>query len=462
MDLEKVYTKARNSSGTSIGVPYQDTSEEGKLTFPITVTERCVNYLHEYYLWDVNLREAVKQHNRERPLDEWYKVVDGSRATTVDKTTDKRRFICIEPTGNMFFQQGLMRVLYECLAFVGLDVRCLPDIHKELARLSSISCKNATVDWSSASDCVSIELLRYLLPPKWFELVWDLRCDETTLDGKSVTLNMISTMGNAVTFPLETLIFWAFAKCTVFTKNNPRSNSMFPLWEDEKECCSVFGDDCILPSYAAEEYIRTLTRVGFIVNKEKSFYGPLQFRESCGGDYLAGYDVRPFSLKAPSSTKLSALEPWLYIIMNALVEKYILYFGELSYVYDKELWRVIAELFRKHKLEMKLVPPHYPDDSGVKGLTQDIFRWRNQYPVALGRIDRSNHGTYTFRYCRFVYRDKTERNDHIRCALWLEQPVVLEDGQEPTFGNPIRRNGGYVVAKSLTAHWVVPRVKVAP
>lgn len=456
--LEEMYTEARNSSGSSLGVSYRDTSPEAKFTLPMSVTTRAKPYIVDYLTYDGSLRRAIDNFNDKRPLAEWYETVEGSRATTVDKTTEKRRFICIEPTANMFFQQGLMQMMYKRLKTVGLNVMSLPDRHKQWAKFSSISLKDATIDWSSASDCVSIELLRWLLPPAWFDMVWDLRCDSTELEnGSREKLQMISTMGNAVTFPLETLTFWAYAMATIFTINNKTSNTMFPRWDHLYGCCSVFGDDCILPTYAAKLYLSVMGGIGFIVNDDKSFYdGPMQFRESCGGDYLAGYDVRPFTLKAPSSTSRSALEPWLYIITNALVEKYISYFGELSYVYDKALWRTIFGLFRKYKINIKLVPSYFPDDSGLKSITSDIQRFRSHYPMKLGRIDRSNHGTYTFRYCRYVYRTRKERNDPIRYCIWLKTPVATPAWDNVHEKYPIRRKGGYVVAKGLSAHWAVP------
>jgi hypothetical protein len=178
-----------------------------------------------------------------------------------------------------------------------------------------------------------------------------------------VDLNMISTMGNAVTFPLETLVFWSLAHSTRLQLEGTLSH--FPEWED-RHLCSVFGDDCIVPSHMALDFIKVMESVGFICNEEKSFYADERFRESCGGDYLRGYDVRPFYLKSPSSNRMSALEPWLYIIGNRLISKYMLCFGKRNYVYDKELLRVLFGLFQKYNLEIKVVPMDFPDDAGLK------------------------------------------------------------------------------------------------
>lgn len=454
LDTESWFSECKNSGGTSLGVSYSDTSEEAKFSYPMSTTKHAKRIFELYLSWDHELANAIVEHNECTPLGERYDIVDSSRATTVDKSDSARRFIAIEPTCNMFLQQGLMQLMYERLAEFGLDVQRLPDQHRRMARYGSIHRDIATVDWSSASDCVSIELLRWLLPPEWFRAVSLVRSPNVAINGTSVELHMISSMGNATTFPLETLVFWTYAVAmhqTLLTD----SNSLFPEWEDLTNC-SVFGDDCIVPSTMDTQYMDFMVELGFIVNKEKSCYGPMQFRESCGGDYLNGYDIRPYFVKAPSSTRKSALEPWLYIITNALLKKYKQYFGELSYVYDKELWRVIFELFSRYKINIKLVPGEYPDDSGLK-IAHDIERFHRHYPLKLSRIDKSLHGTYRFQYCKFQYRNSRTWNETLRYSLKLRKFVMTT--RKSPHETPIRRLGGYVLAKGVTAHWDVPRVE---
>jgi hypothetical protein len=351
-----------------------------------------------------------------------------------------------------------MTMMYGRLAKVGLDVTSLPALHKELARVGSITGNLATIDFTSASDCVSIELLRWILPPKWFRVIESVRSPSASFYGEHKELHMISTMGNATTFPLETLVFWTYAHAVLLSLRP--GNSLFPEWED-LNCVSVFGDDCIVPTPAAVPFMDCMESIGFVVNKEKSFYGAERFRESCGGDYLAGYDVRPFNLRAPHSRKMSALEPWLYIIFNGLITRYTMYFGSLTYVYDKELWRLLFSYFTKYKISIKLVPSYFPDDAGLK-VSHDIQRFLNHYTFHLDRIDKSEHGTYMFRYCRFQYRQKIEKYAAIELASWLKRPTVTTPfcpAEEPDSFTPLRRIGGYVVAKGLSCHWHVPRVE---
>ena len=123
----------------------------------------------------------------------------------------------------------------------------------------------------------------------------------------------------------------------------------------------------------ADTFVAVMEEVGFIVNSEKSCIGSLRFRESCGGDYLAGFNVRPFHLKAPPRNRMSNLEPWLYIIWNRCLEKYISYFGTLSYIYDKELWKTLVAIFVRFNLKIRLIPDFLPEDAGLK--LEDLARF---------------------------------------------------------------------------------------
>jgi hypothetical protein len=443
--MDEFFDECKHSSGSTLGCPFSNTSLEAKNRYPLSATSRVVP-LFEYYLeYDPLFAEALEEFNKDR-ISQRYTIVEGSRATTVEKDSKKRRFICVEPTVNMFFQQGLMRVIYRRMKAVGLDVELLPEQHKNRARMASITRAESTIDWSSASDCVGIELLRYLLPPEWFYMVWTLRCDFTTILGRLVPLHMISTMGNAVTFPLETLVFWTAGHAVRL--NRLGSNTLFPEWKDLKRV-SVFGDDCIVSTEDTHDFIELCESIGFIVNEEKSFSGENPFRESCGGDYHQGYDVRPYNVRSPHNLRLSSLEPWLYIVANRLLKKYIQYFGPRNYVYDKALWSEILRLFQENRLKLKLVPSDFPDDSGLK-LSGDHERFTREYPFELSRVLKGDHCTYIFLFVKFNYKEKHARHDFLRYANWLKHPPG--GVSDPQLYLPVRRKGGYVVAKGISTH----------
>jgi len=190
---------------------------------------------------------------------------------------------------NIYFQLGVGKVFRDKLRRVGLDLNTAWVRNKSLAHAGSIrevegGDNLSTLDLSMASDTLSIELVRELLPPDWFDLLWALRSPNGKFGDQELPWAKFSSMGNGYTFELETLIFYALAKSVCKTLNVNSAE------------VSVFGDDIIIPTSAVDRYTDLLKYVGFKLNKDKTFVsGP--FRESCGGDYFLGEDVRPFYLK---------------------------------------------------------------------------------------------------------------------------------------------------------------------
>lgn len=458
ISTDEIFAHCRNSGGVTLGVSYSDTSNEAKFSFPISATHRASKLFDHYLTWNSSLHASLNKIQAQRPLCPRYDIKQGSRATTVEKNNTKRRMIAIEPTANMFLQQGIMSVMYKRLKRVGLDVKSLPAHHRSLARFGSISGKLATIDFESASDSVAYEVLRWLLPPKWFFYIDLVRSPTITIGDSEHTLSMVSTMGNAVTFPLETLVFWALGVASVMQRTKPNPNSQLAELTD-KASVSVFGDDCILPVVDAPVFTKACSNVGFIVNKEKSFMSPeAGFRESCGGDYYHGKEVRSLYLGSPTSTSIRALEPWLYIILNAVLKKYVSYFGSLRYVYDKELLAYLFSLFRKYNLRLKVVPSDYPDDAGLVE-HQDLSRLAACYDFSLSRVDRDIHGTHDFKFLKFKYFERLDRDVDLAYSLWLTKlsnqnpspvknvPGYRVNDDEPFLSFPVRKRGCYVVAK---------------
>jgi hypothetical protein len=135
---------------------------------------------------------------------------------------------------------------------------------------------------------VSIELVRLLLPTRWFEELSALRSTHTLVSKRWYKLEKFSSMGNGYTFELETLIFAAIM--VVLLRENGHQGI---LGHD----VFVFGDDIIIPDSLVREATAVLRFCGFSLNKEKTFSGSVKFRESCGGDFFEGVDVRPFYIK---------------------------------------------------------------------------------------------------------------------------------------------------------------------
>lgn len=225
---------------------------------------------------------AYDRYLREFGLDP--RFVPGSSLFTVPKNSDIDRVACKEPDINVFLQKMFGSQIRTCLKKVGIDLND-QSINGELARIASIDGSLATLDLSAASDSVTEELVRLLLPPDWFYYLNEVRSHRIDIDGETHHLKMFSSMGNGFTFELESLIFYSLARAT---------NRYLGV----RGRISVYGDDIITPSAAARCLVSVLRAVGFQVNDEKSFFEGA-FRESCGAYWHNGINVKPFFLKGP-------------------------------------------------------------------------------------------------------------------------------------------------------------------
>lgn len=221
-------------------------------------------------------------------------VVSGSRVTTVPKNAKTDRVICIEPDLNMYVQKGIGRVIRNRLRRWGLLHPWAQRENAELAREGSATGRLATVDLSSASDSIHMDVVRQLLPPEWVSAIELCRSPSTVLpSGEVKLLRKVSSMGNGFTFELETLIFYGLCQAVI---------ELISTKETDRRC-KVYGDDIIIDA-DLEPYLRVvLEHFGFTVNLKKTFRsGP--FRESCGKHYFAGIDVTPFYVRGPVDSVL--------------------------------------------------------------------------------------------------------------------------------------------------------------
>jgi len=210
-------------------------------------------------------------------------VVPWNKVTVVPKNSKTDRTIAIEPSVNAFYQKGVGRWLQRRLRRWGL---ALDDQSKnaDLAREGSSFNRLATIDLSAASDSVSLELVRFLLPDDWCRFLEVLRSTHYLLDGKVGRYEKFSSMGCGFTFELETMIFMAF--CLAVKES----------YGDVDDICRVYGDDIICPSYYEHHITALLHFSGFSLNTKKSYFSG-NFRESCGKHWWAGRDCTPFYFK---------------------------------------------------------------------------------------------------------------------------------------------------------------------
>jgi len=278
--------------GKGANVGHSNVDFYSKLTCsPLTCTSvalaetyRLMISRHPTWLAAENRRESVMGT----------RIVTGSVLTYVPKTEKISRTICTEPLANMLLQKGIESVLLGRLRTVfGIDLTYQPDKNRSLARIGSRDDSFATIDLSSASDLNSIGMVKELFPPSVYRWLDRARSPCAVLpNGETIELHMISSMGNAFTFPLQTIIFACVVKA-VYEMLNIKIR--YPFGKSLGNF-AVFGDDIIVVREAYNLTCRVLEAIGHQVNIDKSFSsGP--FRESCGTDWYLGHDVRGVYIK---------------------------------------------------------------------------------------------------------------------------------------------------------------------
>lgn len=281
--LEQIYAHARPGSGVAIG-----TQNRYRVSLPYKLAYTDLTTTARAYPYAQALVEGSPywlQLNAEPGDAGWftlpYNLATGNRFTFVPKDARTLRTIAIEPALNVCLQLGVHSHIAERLKSFGNDIEN-QSRNQKLARIGSIrpfGRSLATLDLSSASDTVSTELVRTLLPSDWFGLLDDFRCHSGDLQGALIHLEKFSSMGNGFTFALETLIFWAIAKAV----SSYTGSGSHP---------SCYGDDIITADEDAAILTETLNWCGFVINHDKSYYLG-SFRESCGADWHSGFRVTP-------------------------------------------------------------------------------------------------------------------------------------------------------------------------
>lgn len=268
--------------GATFGDRGRFTTVPDKMSSAPTLTTEAWSYLFPWV--DTQWACAVASSGRDPSFTR------GNRFTTVKKDALKDRGIAVEPGVNVFYQLGYAKIIRSRLKIAGIDLQKGQDIHRRLACEASIKGHLSTLDLSNASDTICRNLVKLLLPSRWFSVMDDLRSHRTLFRGNWWLLEKFSSMGNGFTFELETLIFLSLVLAL-----DPTGQKLVPgrsVW--------VFGDDIIVPTESSKDVMSALSFFGMTVNMRKSFVdGP--FRESCGGDFFNGVDVRPHFLEESPS-----------------------------------------------------------------------------------------------------------------------------------------------------------------
>lgn len=341
-DRELHFSKCRFGKRATVGTPFNASYLDVKAHPKYTGTYEEWNLFRTCAQNDAVLTDLIGQC----PEKDTFEFHDTLALTLVPKSYKALR--CIMPNTDLgaFFTKGLGVYLEERLRAVRLDIRTLQAKHQYLARIASKNLNLVTADLSSASDSFTFELVARLVPRKWLSALNLGRKRWASYNGSRIKLVSFMTMGVGYTFPLQTLLFYALLK------------SISEL-TGKRGIISVYGDDLIYPRGMHSIVVPVFRDLGLMLNPEKTF-SFVNFRESCGGDYYHGCDVRPFQPEG-SSQSLNGLEyaAFCYKLVNGLRARWV----------EEEIPSTLDFLYKEIIKETGLllqVPPSFPDYSGVK------------------------------------------------------------------------------------------------
>ena len=227
-----------------------------------------------------------------------------SKLIAVPKTQKGPRLIASEPVCNQWVQQGVADLLRQRVAssVLGLSIDFFDqEPSRQDALAASRHGRRSTIDLSSASDRLSLKLVDDMLAGNQSLLSMLAACRTRYLTNpidkkhpKLLKLRKFASMGSALTFPVQSIVFTILAIGVGSFLHPKASNRMLA------SRIRVFGDDIILPNKWVETYCELLAHVGLKVNLSKTFTRG-NFRESCGMDAWMGYDVTPPYVRWPSA-----------------------------------------------------------------------------------------------------------------------------------------------------------------
>jgi hypothetical protein len=424
-DHLEICANATFGKKSSVGVAMRKACEGARYEPPITGSRPHIDWFEHYYgvynrpaYLYAKSRSAVKRR-------EMYREVNELDAVLVDKTWKSLRMIMPNTTLGTLYSGGLGKVIESRLRNSGYDIRTLQPIHRGLAQEASLTGKYVTADQSLASDNITVALIRALFPRPWAAALEYGRIETISLYGATVHTPTFSTMGIGFTFPLQTLVFLAVL------------SGIRSYLGDETLLISAYGDDLIYSKEMHDLVTEVFPKLGLILNQEKTFSDGW-FRESCGGDYFRGLDVRPYLLgRADGSTiKGRAGEAYLYKAFNGLTARWSL--DEVP----SAVQLILSELDKvKRGVPPYVVPNDFPDTAGLKALSWPL----REYDVH--RKDKN--GLRRFPYLAFTASKQEEKRETPYLFLALRgggRPMDIPlNNFPPRFARLWREGHGFLV-----------------
>jgi hypothetical protein len=286
---------------------------------PGTTSEGYDNTFDKYRYWYITPGINILSHKYDIWVCDTTKVEKAPAAMVVlvPKNWKTPRLISAEPMPHQWAQQALMKRLYSHFARHRYLKHRLPlqdqTCNQDYAYYGSMGLGWATVDLSSASDSVSLAMVKDLFKgTSIYEYLLLTRTSRARVGNLVVKLKKFAPMGSALSFPIESLIF---AACCEVACSTVGLNGAY----------SVYGDDIAINYKAIPTLFDILQSLNFEVNKEKSFYDPdIPFRESCGKEYYAGVDVTPLYYRIEAYRAKTSYDSAVQLCNNAFENGYSL------------------------------------------------------------------------------------------------------------------------------------------
>jgi len=252
---------------------------------------------------DTNEHGLLVAHAKVVPNDQPRLRGASARLISVLKNSSSRRTITIEPMLRQYLQQGLNTVLRESITECGILSNCLAltdqSLNQKLALEGSQNRKWATIDLKSASDLLSLALVKAVFRhhPSFLECMMDSRSPYVHTGSSNEPdryLGKFAGMGNATTFPVQSICFAVVGIAAILDNWGKKPN----YWNVKRasRLIRVYGDDIIVHKDHAHQVVRWLHDTGLKVNVKKSFLEG-NFRESCGVEAFRGVDITPLYIR---------------------------------------------------------------------------------------------------------------------------------------------------------------------
>jgi len=224
------------------------------------------------------------------------------KLVAVPKDSRGPRLICVHPAEAIWIQQGQRRLLEQAIERSPITSGKInfrdQKVNAMLALSASKDLEFCTLDLKEASDRISCDLVKYLFGGS-YSIMSCARAEECVmLDGTIIKLEKWAPMGNCLTFPVESLVFYSLARAGILSAYGENCDQIY-----------VFGDDLVFPSKYYTGVISALAYVGLAINAAKTFRLGF-FRESCGTDAYKGVDVTPIRVKKASLSSVSDFVSW--------------------------------------------------------------------------------------------------------------------------------------------------------